>query len=498
MSSTNRVQVAVGRATDSQHPTQSIPALQRLRITGAPSLAFQPNTIVSDEIRSDRQRSDLIPVGAEAGGDVNGELSYGATDELISAAMFNQWSDPARTLIAGTGAGTVDAAAGEGDRFLANHVVRILDIPSGVDLGNAVYTVDSVAVDTVTLSPFDGNTNAIASQTLTGASLAIVGYTAVAGDLTATESNGVVTLTASGSASFAGIFDAEAATDLVPGQFIKLSGSADSLNNVWAQLITVSASALTFAFDTNANLDTDDLSGDAMTLFFGGYVQNGAENLDSHVFIVDERFLDHTPVSIISFLRMALGNMNITLEPQAIAQFVATFFGTTAEADTSESNLYGGSPTISDAPTFDVFNTSSNIGRLGRGSDAINASNVNCVLNATVEINNNLERNNAVGVFGACSISVGELSVSGELSTYFDDLSLYQDLIAGAETSIDLGLRSLDGRALLIDMPRVKFNGGAPQVPGKNQQVTLPLGYDALLDPTLGYTISFQRFDYSL
>ena len=71
MSSTNRVQVAVARVTDNQHPTAAVPTLQKLRLTGAPSLAFTPETIVSDEIRSDRQRADLIPVGAEAGGDVN-------------------------------------------------------------------------------------------------------------------------------------------------------------------------------------------------------------------------------------------------------------------------------------------------------------------------------------------------------------------------------------------------------------------------------------------
>ena len=93
--------------------------------------------------------------------------------------------------------------------------------------------------------------------------------------------------------------------------------------------------------------------------------------------------------------------------------------------------------------------------------------------------------------------AVGELAVSGNLSTYFDDLTLFNDLLSGAETSVDFGLRSLDGKVLLTDLPRIKYNGGAPQVPGKNQDVVLPLTYDALLDADLGYTISFQRFDYA-
>ena len=505
MSSTNRVQVAVARATDNQFPTSGVPTLNRLRITGAPSLAFTPNTIVSDEIRSDRQRSDLIPVGAEAGGDVNGELSYNAADDLISAAMFNVWTDPARSLIATSGAGSVDVQAGEGDRFTVGTLARIVDIPAGVDLGQAVYEVTAVATDTVTLTPFDSNTNAVSAlPAIDGvASLAICGFRFPTGDITVSQTGGIVTMT-SASNAFNGVFNPEAGTDLIPGAFIKQRGYDNATSNLWAQLVTVAAdgSTVTFREDAQAdyNANESDLTGNRIEIFFGGYVRNGAGALDDHVFIVDERFEDHADPSVIAFLRMAIGNMNITLEPQSIANFVATFFGTTADAkpESNQADLYGGAPTFVEAPQFSVFNTSSNIGRLGRGADAINASAINCVLNATVEINNNLERNNAVGVFGACSISVGELAVSGELSTYFDDLSLYLDLINGADTSLDFGMRSLDGRALIVDMPRIKYNGGAPQVPGKNQQVTLPLGYDALLDPTLGYTISFQRFDFTL
>ena len=69
MSDTNRVQIGlVEEATLGTTP--ATPAFQALRITNAPSLAFEPNTVVSEEIRSDRQITDLILVGAEAGGEV--------------------------------------------------------------------------------------------------------------------------------------------------------------------------------------------------------------------------------------------------------------------------------------------------------------------------------------------------------------------------------------------------------------------------------------------
>ena len=66
-------------------------ALKELRFTGE-SLGFNIETVTSNEIRADRQVSDLIQTNASASGAVNFELSYGAYDELIAAALFGDWT----------------------------------------------------------------------------------------------------------------------------------------------------------------------------------------------------------------------------------------------------------------------------------------------------------------------------------------------------------------------------------------------------------------------
>ena len=50
---------------------------------------------------------------------------------------------------------------------------------------------------------------------------------------------------------------------------------------------------------------------------------------------------------------------------------------------------------------------------------------------------------------------------------------------------------------MIFDLPRIKFSGGAPDVPGKNQDVTIPGTYQAILEPTLGYTMSVQRVSFA-
>lgn len=511
MSDTNRVGVAVRRvAGQSAFPVTLGGNLQNLRITGAPSLAFTPSTIVSDEIRPDRQRSDLIPVGAEAGGEVSFEYSYGAVDELIESSLFSTWDNTHEaTPDAGVmGAGTIPFAVTTG--FVVGQLIRLIDpsaAPAGFDNTTGIYSITTVTASTsITVSPYDINsidssqTNAPAItssfESDANTTVKVVGVLGASGD---------ISFDATGIASAAGIFDdllrkATGTTDILPGHFIRIRGSdatVRSTNDVWVQVTGVRATGAGLNLNVPSGWQTDAGTGDTVAIFFGDVVRNGAEALSSHQFVVEESFNDHAPVSYVTFLEMAVNQLNMNLDPQAIATGSVEFFGTTAQADTSEANLYGGAQTRDAAPAYNVYNTSSNVARLGRGADVVGSGGVNCVLQATVNLNNNLRRNNAVGVFGACAIGVGELAVSGNLSTYFDDLSLFTDLLNGAETSVDFGLRAIDGRTLLVDMPRIKYNGGAPQVPGKNQDVTLPLTYDAILDADLGYTISFQRFAYA-
>ena len=246
---------------------------------------------------------------------------------------------------------------------------------------------------------------------------------------------------------------------------------------------------------------TDAAAGELVQAFYGARVENGAQAIADHQFAVERRFEDHSPVTRELFLGMAINNFNITLAPQAIAVGNLTWFGfSSAVSDDfagSYPDLYANLPTDSLAEQFDVYNTSNDIGRLGRGVDAVDSAGVNFVLEAPIEINNNLRRQPAVGVFGASGLGVGELSVTGTLSTYFDNDTILQIILNNTETSLDLITQGGDGRSMVFDLPRIKFSGGAPDVPGKNADTTIPGTYQAILSPIFGYTISTQTVSFA-
>lgn len=68
----------------------SASACYALRMTGE-SLKYGITTKASDEIRSDRQTSDLVITGATNNGGVNFELSYAEYDALIEAGLQGTW-----------------------------------------------------------------------------------------------------------------------------------------------------------------------------------------------------------------------------------------------------------------------------------------------------------------------------------------------------------------------------------------------------------------------
>lgn len=71
--------------------TPATPAWNVLRYTGEGLKASRQN-LTSNEIRADRNVSDLVQVGGSAAGPISGELSYGTYDEFFESLLQSAWS----------------------------------------------------------------------------------------------------------------------------------------------------------------------------------------------------------------------------------------------------------------------------------------------------------------------------------------------------------------------------------------------------------------------
>lgn len=502
MSDTNRVGLRIQRNSERDIPiTLSPNELRQLRYTGTPGLAFAPNSVISEEIREDRQIPDSILVGASAGGNANFELSFGTFDILIESTMLSLFNNTIRkdgvVEIVSFGVNTV--TVDDGTDFQIGQVMRFTHNDANGNNFDGPYEISGIATDTLTIGSIDGGPAISAGETPNADSaIRIVG-------LKAQSDTDISVVVAAGVATFSFpvnfIDDANGpALPLVVGQWIKCSQFAAAGNNIAYRITGVDLAADEVTAVAQTGVITDAATSEQVEVYYGDYIRNGTELITAHQFAIERRYSDHSPITRELFLGMAVQQMQLSLTSQAIATGQFTFLGFNSETSVDSpayAELYvGGVPTDIDAEDFEVYNTSTNVGRIALGADDITSGTNNLVLEATLTFNNNLRERPAVGVFGASSIGLGQLNVSGNLNTYFDDKTILDLILSNADTEYNTLVQNTDGRSMLFDLPRVKLTSGAPEVAGGNQDVVLNPDIQALRDPTLTYTTHIQRWHY--
>lgn len=491
MSDTNRVAVGLIEETTAG-TTPTSPAFQALRITSANDLSYNPTTVVSNELRPDRQVTDLITVGAEPGGSVEMEVSYGALDMAIEGAMSNDWvefpeiqntaSDTPISDVAAT-TDTITVTSGGSD-FKAGMVIYNTGFTNAAN--NGIHRVASSTASTVVTE--DGLVDEAVVPA--AARIKVVGFRGASGDLVAVAStSNQITSTLLNFTTLG----------LVAGMWIKIGNAsvagqsfATVANNSWARISTVAANALTLD-RVPTGWASDAGASKTIAVWVGDYIRNvnsdGTVNSEK-TYTIEETFTDHSPETYQYIRGASVNTFSLDVPSQEIATASISFMGRTAAV--TETRISGAS-TIN-APANDVINTSSNIGVLYVGSNPV--SSPNYVLSLSLEINNNLRRNNAVAVFGTAEMGQGEFGVSGTIETYFGNYDLYQNLINNTEVSYAYPYIDNGNQVYFVDIPRIKFSSGNPGVGGKNDDVILPLEYQGIREATLGYTAQFQKFDY--
>lgn len=151
-------------------------ALDTVRFTGE-SLNFAIDNVQSNEIRSDRQITDLIQTDAEPSGDVNFELSYAAFDNLLEGAFFSDFVAPvsmAGVTFAAV-SGSPDSFTDSGNGFVAAGILpgqwlKVGGFATGAN--NGYVQVLTVAAGTITVKGETALVNEAA-----GASVTIAGET---------------------------------------------------------------------------------------------------------------------------------------------------------------------------------------------------------------------------------------------------------------------------------------------------------------------------------
>lgn len=487
LQSTNRVKLSKVRET-TFGVTPANPVFNTIRETSS-GLNANPKTIISSEIRSDRQVTDLILVGEDAGGAVGGELAFHVADDDLEEALQGTWSNnPSITVatidteISDVSTTTLTVSAG-GAAFIAG----ALTLTSGfTTAGN--NKLERVTSNSATTIVYPAATFAAeAAQIPVGACVRAVGIMGASGDFAAVTSGGngiqstVQDLTVYG---------------ISVGEWVKV-GDGDNAgcsltgtvaDNGFCRVSGVATHKISFDI-VPAGWTADAGTGITLRIFTGDFLSNGSTKRSN---TIERQYLDHSPVDYEYLLGMTLNTFAVDAKAQAVATYTKNYIGKSASITSTRAS---GATDVA-APTYGVLNTSTNVGRIGFNGSTI--SGPNFVLAASFNINNNIRAQMAVGSIGAVGTGNGEFTVTGTLQTYFGDASIYNQIINNTLTSFDMRLGRSDGNreSYLFDFPSIKLGSGSPSVSGKNADVTIQAGFTAFMDATKLYTLAVGRFWY--
>lgn len=453
---------------------------REVRLTSS-SLSATKETVVSDELRADRMVSAITEVSAASEGDINFEYSSGAQDEFLAAFVMGAWSRPmtrdffkgATVSITGTSQITI-AGKDVTDYLTVGH--RILLKGFANPANNGYFSISALAFTS-------GNTVITTVQT---------SLVAEAGTVTSKlyDANDVIVLnditissTVSGFSSTGTPFAAPiAAGQLKVGQKIVVDGLAGVTG-----IYTITA--LTSNTITTAPAPNAAVAAGSPVVVKGSMLRNPSNFAE----IVQRKFTVETAFNDVGQFMvqdgMVPGTFSLEIATGAIITGTIGFQGRATQL--RQTTLLGAAPyDVLGAPTGEVVNATTNVGTISKDGSTFGAS----IQSISLSGEANLRQQAAVGSKFARGIGAGRFNLTGSMTVYFEDESLFSDFLNHETVSLSFPITDLDGQTYVFTLPAIKFSQDQIAPGGIDQDVFDNVEFTAFRDATTECMLQVDRF----
>lgn len=472
------------------------PVWRRLNPNSYADFGGEIVTVAPNPINPSRQRRKGVTTDLNASGGFNHNLTFQNLTDLMQGVLFADIRRKGRqvpTAVSGT-VFSIAATAG----FLVGSLVFgrgfAVNANNGLKLLTAVTADTSVAAAGLSVEASPPSTS----------TLDVAGYQGDAGDIDVLVSGGFPTLTST-TLDFTTL-------GLVPGQWIFIGGDTASLrftntlNNGFKRIRSIAANVLTID-KSDTTMVTEASTTETVQLFFGDVLRNETDSLIKRRSYNVERTLGAPdgalPAQIQSEVLVGAVPNEFTLNVPS-AELVNTDFSFVATDNAQRDGATGPKQTSVIVPVAsNEYNSSSDVGRIRlttvSATDANPTALFAFVTEATININNNVTPNKAVGVLGAFDVTAGTFTVSGNITAYFGNVSAVQAVRNNSDVSLDISFVK-NNTALVYDLPLIALGDGRLNVE-TDEPITLPVTTDAAsgedVDANLNHTMLITYFNYT-
>ena len=313
-----------------------------------------------------------------------------------------------------------------------------------------------------------------------------------------TETDVDVTVTAADGGAGDDTFTASTGTpfvNIVAGQFFQVSGMTNDANNGIFQAKVATDTVLTVDKD-NYTLTAEVGSSAHVNACL---IKNPADASSSvkKSYYIEKAMEDLDTPQYISYSGCMVNSMSISAQASSILTGSFDFMGktstigTTTGSVTAKTNAYGGN----------ILNSVSHVGDIRIGLAGASGANINVASGSGVyfqsldfTLSNNLRGIQAIGQSGNIDVSPGQLTVTGNMNTFFQDDTMYSRFVDGSEFSLSYQVLDTDGEGYVFYFPRVAVSASTMSAGGSDQDLIENMTWSALMDPTTSTSLQINRF----
>lgn len=168
-----------------------------------------------------------------------------------------------------------------------------------------------------------------------------------------------------------------------------------------------------------------------------------------------------------------IDTMSLSLAPGSIATGSFGFVGkngVSAQAEVASSTYTA----VNSNPVMNAASDFASLAITGATGPELTALDIN--------VANNLRTQPVIGVLGARGVGLGQFSVSGSATAYFENAELYELFLDGTEADLSFKIGGASDLNYTFDIPRLKFQTAQVNAGGNNQDVLVNLTFQGLFD----------------
>ncbi len=272
------------------------------------------------------------------------------------------------------------------------------------------------------------------------------------------------TITASIATSGASIF-----TDLVLGQWFRLTAPATPNDGLWLRVSTTVAPSTT-VITLDASTPCSVASATALCKVATSRLFNGT-TLRS--FTMEKAFNDVT--QIFAFKGMYPSKFSTSFASGQLTEGTFSFIGKNATRGTS--TTLPGSTAASQ--TYEIQNAVTGVGHIWEAGVPLTSTYIKSM---SMDLDSGLRAQDAIGNLGMIGAGIGTFMAKGSIELYFADGTMYDKFLNDTFTSIILSTEDAAGNGYVFTFPRVMLTSGKIEAGSKDQDLMASFEWQAYSD----------------